>query len=325
MPVKLTWSRLMVTYRQCRSLSTIAVSGRDARKQDTGKSRVAMSTNTLDHRTFCKELVRKNDYENYLCCLLLPGATQRAALAIRAFNVELAQVRETVSDKQRGILRMQFWKDSIDHIYKGSTPKTPVATELAGAIHHFKLTRKWLTRIIEARAHNLSDQGYRNMEEVEAYAENSVSSITYLLLECLGIKNVHADHAASHIGKTQGLVTLLRSTPYHASRSRVYLPLDLIVKHKISQEKIIRGRDDQAVKDVMYDVACTAHKHLATARSLTEDVPKEASLVFLNTVVCEWYLKALQNCDFNVFDSRLQQRNSLLPLHLWLQKRRKTY
>ena len=36
---------------------------------------------------------RKCDYENYLATLLLPKDIQRAAFALRAFNVELSQVR----------------------------------------------------------------------------------------------------------------------------------------------------------------------------------------------------------------------------------------
>lgn len=42
-----------------------------------------------------------------------------------------------------------------------------------------------------------------------------------------GVKDVHADHAASHIGKAQGIVTSLRATPYHSSRRKVYLPMDI--------------------------------------------------------------------------------------------------
>ena len=45
-----------------------------------------------------------------------------------------------------------------------------------------------------------------------------------------GIKNIHADHAASHIGKALGLTTVLRAIPFHAQRRRVYLPLDIVVK-----------------------------------------------------------------------------------------------
>ncbi len=35
---------------------------------------------------------RKHDYDHYLCCLLLPKSAQASAFAIRAFNVEIAQV-----------------------------------------------------------------------------------------------------------------------------------------------------------------------------------------------------------------------------------------
>ena len=41
---------------------------------------------------FGLHLCRKNDYENYLCCLLLPKQLQRITFAVRAFNVEVAQV-----------------------------------------------------------------------------------------------------------------------------------------------------------------------------------------------------------------------------------------
>lgn len=51
-----------------------------------------------------------------------------------------------------------------------------------------------------------------------------------LLVGGTGIKNIHADHAASHIGKALGLTTVLRAMPYHAQRRRLYLPLDIIVK-----------------------------------------------------------------------------------------------
>jgi len=48
---------------------------------------------------------------------------------------------------------------------------------------------------------------------------------------------VHADHAASHIGKAQGLATLIRAVPYHARKDNVYLPTDLMIKVKQLQHQ----------------------------------------------------------------------------------------
>lgn len=42
-----------------------------------------------------------------------------------------------------------------------------------------------------------------------------------------GVRDIHADHAASHIGKAQGIVTCLRATPYHSARQKVFLPMDI--------------------------------------------------------------------------------------------------
>ena len=52
--------------------------------------------------------------------------------------------------------------------------------------------------------------------------------------ECdVDVRNVHADHAASHIGKAQGFVTLIRAVDYHAHRNSVYLPRDVMIKVNI--------------------------------------------------------------------------------------------
>ncbi len=46
----------------------------------------------LSRDTLMKTVIdRKRDYEGFLCSLLFPEAVRRSALALRTFNVELAQ------------------------------------------------------------------------------------------------------------------------------------------------------------------------------------------------------------------------------------------
>ncbi|XP_061676045.1 NADH dehydrogenase (ubiquinone) complex I, assembly factor 6 isoform X2 [Syngnathoides biaculeatus] len=215
---------------------------------------------------FCLELVRSRDYEGFVCSLLLPEAARRSALALRAFNVELAQVKDSVSQKSLGLMRMQFWKTAVEDIYRDKPPNQPVSTELWRAVKKHNLTKRWLTRIIAEREKDLEDRGYRNLQELESYAENTQSPLLYLLLESLGVKDVHADHAASHVGKAHGIVTCLRATPHHSRRRRVYLPMDICMLHGASQEDFIRRSQEQNVRDVVYDIASQAHVHLQHGR-----------------------------------------------------------
>ncbi|KAK2141392.1 hypothetical protein LSH36_1109g00039 [Paralvinella palmiformis] len=253
------------------------------------------SSNVAGHPQYCCDVVRKGDYENYLTCLLLPNDARTSAFAIRAFNVEVAQIQDIVSEKHIGLMRIQFWREALDKIFQGIPPESPIAMELARAHRKNKLSKQWFVRMLEARN----------------------------LRRC--IKDVHADHVASHVGKAIGVTTLVRAVPHHAQKRQVYLPTDLMIQHEVSQEDIIRGCQDQRVKDLIYDVASIAHQQLKVAREMKSSLPKNTYLALLSTASCELYLKALQRVDFNVFDPRLQGRNNWLPLVIWLQKIRRTY
>uniref|UniRef100_A0A8P4GLN7 NADH dehydrogenase (ubiquinone) complex I, assembly factor 6 n=1 Tax=Dicentrarchus labrax TaxID=13489 RepID=A0A8P4GLN7_DICLA len=270
-------------------------------------------------------LLRSRDYDGFVSSLLLPEEARRSSLALRAFNVELAQVKDSVSQKTIGLMRMQFWKTAIEDIYRDDPPNQPVTAELWRAVRQHYLTKRWLLRIITEREKDLDDRAYRNLQELEAYSENTQSSLLYLLLESLGLKNVHADHAASHIGKAQGIVTCLRATPYHSSRRKVYLPMDICMLHGASQEDFIRGSREQNVRDVVYDIASQAHVHLQHARSFSSNVPATATPAFLQTVVVEDYLQRVRRADFDVFSPSLQNKNPLLPFQLYLRSWKKTY
>ena len=51
--------------------------------------------------------MKKSDHESFLCTLLLPERARAQAFAVRAFAAEVAAVRDSVSDKTIGMMRMQ--------------------------------------------------------------------------------------------------------------------------------------------------------------------------------------------------------------------------
>ncbi|PIK35088.1 putative NADH dehydrogenase (ubiquinone) complex I, assembly factor 6 [Apostichopus japonicus] len=268
---------------------------------------------------------RKQDYENYLWLLLLPENVRSSVTALRAFNIELATVKDVVSTQEIGKMRMHFWKESLNDMYQRNPPHHPVAEELYEAIQKHNLSKQWLLRLVEERERTLEDRPFSSLEEVETYAEKTASSILYLTLEIFGVRDIHADHAASHVGKAQGLTTLIRSVPYHAARRKVLLPQDLLITHNVSQESIIRGRDEQAIKEVIYDLASHAHSHVLKARSLKKSVPQEGSPALLALTPIDRYLTRLQKLNFDLFNPVSQRRDAFLPWALWWKKLQRTY
>lgn len=64
---------------------------------------------------YCLDLVRNRDYEGYLMGLLFPHQHRRAYFAVKAFNVEIATIRDSVprSAGLSGKLRFEFWRDTL--------------------------------------------------------------------------------------------------------------------------------------------------------------------------------------------------------------------
>lgn len=54
-----------------------------------------------------------------------------AAIALRAFNVETAQIAEQVRETGLVPIRFQWWRDAINSCYKGTPVKHPVVQALA--------------------------------------------------------------------------------------------------------------------------------------------------------------------------------------------------
>lgn len=88
---------------------------------------------------------RKFDFENFLCTLLLPKAHQNASFVIRAFNIEVAKVQDSVSDANIGNARLVFWENAVDQLYTENVPAHPVLQELN------KVIRENLTTLVKER------------------------------------------------------------------------------------------------------------------------------------------------------------------------------
>jgi len=258
------------------------------------------------YHNFCNDLVKKIDYEHWYSSMFMPGNARKGAMAIRAFNIELANIKNLVSNEQVGMIRLQWWKDVINNLFEGKIVENPVIMALGDTLDEFKLTKTWFLRIINARQKDISVRQPFSLKEIEDYAEQTSSSLLYLNLELLNInRDPNSDHAASHLGIATGLVILLKALPYHLKAKQLYLPMELTTKHSISQESLFRGEFSDKLKDVVYDIANTARSHLDLSRELQPKLKKPAHVALLSAGFMSDFLSRLEKNDFNPIDPNL--------------------
>ena len=76
------------------------------------------------------------------------------------------------------------------------------------------------------------------------------------------------------LGKTEGIITILRGVPHNASRLRkVYLPVSVLTEHQVSSESLIRNTVDQEkMKILVESMAAVADDHLGTIHILRKHI-----------------------------------------------------
>lgn len=154
--------------------------------------------------SYCASQVRRLDHDRFLCALLAPAKARQALFALYAFNLEVASIREMVSDPLLGRIRLQWWREAVDGIYSARPARHPVVEPLGEAVRRFDLSRDHFERLLEARAFDLDDDAPADLDTLVGYAEDTSSSLSLLSLEALEVADGASRRAARHVGIAWG-------------------------------------------------------------------------------------------------------------------------
>src|SRR5258708_11419859 len=75
-----------------------------------------------DPTQYCAQQGRRFDHDRCLCTMFAREPVQARLFALYAFNVEIARVREIVSEPVIGQMRLQWWRDAITEFAAGAGP-----------------------------------------------------------------------------------------------------------------------------------------------------------------------------------------------------------
>jgi len=267
--------------------------------------------------------VRRHDRDRFVLSLFAPSEAREALFTLYAFNLEIARVRELVTEPLLGRIRLQWWRDMIERLFDGASGvEHPAAVELGKVIRAHGLSRQPFDQLLQARETDLEPAPPADLAELETYAAGTSASLQMSALEILGAGQSEAARAAArHVGIAWALSGMLRAFPYHAVAGRILLPFSLLDAQGIDVADLLAGKPPkEPLAEVARQLAAQAHKHLAEARSLRPDIPKSAFPALLPASMAETYLRRLGRTGYDLCDqtwSRPRPRPVLLAWNSW--------
>jgi phytoene synthase len=148
-----------------------------------------------------------------------------------------------------------------------------------------------LEALIASRAFDSSAERFADFAALEAYVDATGGRVMRLAAQILG---GGAGIAATlrEAGLAYGLAGLLRALPFHNSRHKLYLPLDLLSALDLTPEAFFHlERSEPRLKSAVRQVALKARDHFVAARQASK--PGAALAAILPAALVPVYLRKL--------------------------------
>ncbi len=216
----------------------------------------------------CEGLVRAADKDRFLTTLFAPAEHRNALIALYAFNVEIARVREVVREPVAGEIRLQWWSDVLSGVGRGEVAAHPVAAALLASIACYRLPPERFKALIEARRFDLYDEPMATLADLEAYADGASASLIALAAQILAAGGEPDIGALSHhAGLAHALAGLLAAFPIHAARGQLFIPLEMLARHA-DRLDVKGGPATPQLRAALAELRLRARHHLGAAQRL---------------------------------------------------------
>ena len=258
-------------------------------------------------RAYCAAQVRRFDNDRYLTALFAAGPARDDLLALYAFNLEVARIRELVREPMMGRIRLQWWRDCVAEIYAGGGRRHQVVQPLSGAVHRHGLPREHFERLLDAREADMEEGPPTDLGVLTGYATATGASLGSLALHVLhpGVDEA-TQSAVRQIWTAWALVGLLRAIPFHARARRIYLPRDLLAAHGVDIADLLELRRPLQLPGVVRAVAMAAAQRLGEGRALAQSFTRRTLPAALPAVLAARYLRRLEAAGCDVFAPAVQ-------------------
>lgn len=196
----------------------------------------------------------KTHYENFpVASRLLPEHVRKPVSVIYAYARTADDYADEgdMNEKDR-INCLEQMETNIQSIYSGDTPEEILYIAIADVIKNHKLPCEPFLDLLTAFKMDITIKRYSNFDEIKKYCRYSANPVGRLLLhlyqQATTENLVYSDAVCSALQLINFLQDIRQD--YHEN-NRIYLPLDEMDQHGITEEDIKNSRNNHAMRSLI--------------------------------------------------------------------------
>jgi len=192
-------------------------------------------------------------YENFpVASILMPKRLRRPVAAIYHFARaadDIADEGELPDDER--LRKLDEFRTELARIEKNEMPLTSLFNNLAAEIRQHALPLQPFYDLLDAFSQDVVKKRYANFDELLDYCRRSANPVGTLLLHLYGEATPVNIAYSDAICTSLQLINFWQDVAKDYAIGRIYLPLDEMAQHGVSEEQIMQGISDDSWRALM--------------------------------------------------------------------------
>lgn len=249
----------------------------------------------------CAALVREADRDRYIATLFAPARHRDALFALYAFNVEITRVRDLAREPMPGEIRLQWWREVLSGERAGEGAAHPVAASLLATVRRHNFVATPLLELIDAHTFDLYDAPMATMEDLELYAIQTQSPLFAMAAGILSEGEMPPELFTLDAAVATAIAGILSGFARHAARRQLFVPLDVLERHRVNREDIFAGQESEQLSVALGEMRNVARRYLAAAQAKLQSAAPEILPAFLPVALVGPQLRRMDSAAYRPF------------------------
>ncbi len=192
-------------------------------------------------------------YENFpVASILMPRRLRKPVAAIYHFARAADDIADEgdLPDEQRLALLDEF-RAELSRVARSETPLTPLFRNLAAEIRRHALPMQPFYDLLDAFSQDVVKKRYSDFPDLLDYCRRSANPVGNLLLhlyeEATPVNIAYSDAICTSLQ----IINFWQDVAKDYAIGRIYLPLDELAQHGVSEEQIAQGITNDAWRNLM--------------------------------------------------------------------------
>jgi len=192
-------------------------------------------------RSYCERLA-KTHYENFsVATWFLPARLRQHFYNVYAYCRISDDLGDEVGNAQQSLELLDQWERELSACYAAS-PRHPVFVALAETVKQFAIPRHEFSDLLIAFRQDQKVTRFETFDDVLGYCRYSANPVGHLVLYLCGYSDAERQQLSDYTCTALQLANFWQDVYVDYGKGRIYLPLEDLRRHGVSEDDIAQRR-----------------------------------------------------------------------------------